>query len=89
MGLVFLIVLGAVLGWLAAIIMHAESNRSMLVNVAVGIGGALVSGLVVGPLLGLGDILAGRHSVDGLLTALAGSIVVLFAVNLLRNREVR
>jgi uncharacterized membrane protein YeaQ/YmgE (transglycosylase-associated protein family) len=89
MGLVFLLVLGASLGWLAAIIMRADRGRSMLLNVAAGIGGALLTGLVVGPLLGFGNLLAGRHSVDGLLTALAGSIVVLFAVNLLRDREAR
>jgi uncharacterized membrane protein YeaQ/YmgE (transglycosylase-associated protein family) len=80
MGLVFLIVLGALLGWLAAIVMRAEQGRGILLNVAAGIGGAL---------LGFGSLLEGRHSVDGLLTALAGSIVVLFAVNLLRDREVR
>ena len=89
MGLVFLIVLGALLGWLAAIVMRAERGRGILLNVAAGIGGALVTGLLVGPLLGFGSLLEGRHSVDGLLTALAGSIVVLFAVNLLRDREVR
>jgi uncharacterized membrane protein YeaQ/YmgE (transglycosylase-associated protein family) len=89
MGLLFLIVLGAVLGWLAAIVMRAETGRGVLLNVAAGIGGALVTGLVVGPLLGLGSVLDGRHSIDGLLTALAGSIVVLFAVNVLRDREVR
>ena len=67
MGLVFLIVLGALLGWLAAIVMRAEQGRGILLNVAAGIGGALVTGLVVGPLLGFGSLLEGRHSVDGLL----------------------
>ena len=89
MGLVFLVVLGAILGWLAAIVMRANNVRAMLWNVAVGIAGALGTGLIVGPLLGFGNILDGRYSIDGLLTALAGSIVVLFAVNVLRNREVR
>ena len=89
MGLVFLVVLGAILGWLAAIIMRADSMRATLLNVMVGIGGALAAGLVIGPLLGLGTILDGRYSIAGLLTALAGSIVLLFAVNLLRNRELR
>lgn len=89
MGLIFLVVLGAILGWLAAIIIRADSTRATLLNVAVGIGGALATGLLVGPMLGFGTILDGRHSIPGLLTALAGSIVLLFAVNLLRNRELR
>ena len=87
MGFVFLVVLGGILGWLAAIINKSENSRAMLPNIAAGIGGALLTGVVLGPLLGLGDILHGLYSVDGLLTALAGSVVVLVAVNVLRNRE--
>jgi uncharacterized membrane protein YeaQ/YmgE (transglycosylase-associated protein family) len=87
MGLVFLVVLGGILGWLAAIVNRSENLRGVALNVAAGIGGALVTGLVVGPLLGFGDIAQGRYSVDGLLTALAGSIIVLLAVNMLRDRE--
>ena len=89
MGLVFLIIVGAMLGWLAAIIMRAEDARGMMLNVAVGIGGAVVAGLVVSPLLGGGNILAGTYSVGGLLTALFGAVAVLLAVNLLRDREAR
>ena len=89
MGLVFLIVFGAMLGWLAAIVTRAEDSRGMLLNVGLGIGGALVAGLVVHPLIGGASILDGRYSVDGLLTSLFGATALLFAVNLLRNREVR
>ena len=89
MGLVFLVVVGGMLGWLAAIIMRADDPRGTLRNVGVGIAGALLAGVVVAPLLGNGDILAGRYSVDGILIGLIGAVVVLLAVNLLRNREVR
>ena len=87
MGLVFLVVIGAILGWLAAIIARTESLQGLLLNLGGGIGGALIAGLVVHPLLGGGDLLAGNYSVDGLLTALAGAIVLLLAVNLLRDDE--
>jgi uncharacterized membrane protein YeaQ/YmgE (transglycosylase-associated protein family) len=87
MGLVFLVVVGGMLGWLAAIVMRMEDTRGIAQNVAVGIAGALVAGLVVHPLLGGGNLLEGRYSVDSLLTALFGSIVVLIAVNLLSHRE--
>ena len=89
MGLVFLVVFGALLGWLAAIVMRAEDARGLVLNVALGICGALLAGLAVHPLLGGGSLLEGRYSVDGLLAALFGAIAVLLAVNLLRNREVR
>ena len=87
MGVVFLVVVGSILGWLAAIIMCTEHRRGILLNIAAGIGGALLTGFVVGPLLGLGHVLDGRHNIDGLLAALAGAVVLLFAVNLLRKRE--
>jgi len=89
MGVVFLIVVGGILGWLAAIIMRVEDARGIGRNVAAGIGGAIVTGFLVGPLLGFGHILDGRHSIAGLLTALAGAIVLLLAVNLLQKRELR
>lgn len=89
MGVVFLVVVGSILGWLAAIIMRTEHARGIGRNIAAGIGGALLTGFVIGPLLGLGNVLDGRHSIAGLLTALGGAIVLLFAVNVLRDRELR
>ena len=87
MGLVFLVVLGGILGWLAAIINSSATARGIAFNVGAGIGGALLTGLVLAPLLGAGSILDGAYRIDGLLTALAGSLVVLIAVNVLRDRE--
>ena len=89
MGLVFLVVTGAMLGWLAAIIARAESGPARLRNILIGIAGALVAGLVVNPLLGRGDLLAGQYSVDALITALAGTVALLFATNLWRIRALR
>ena len=89
MGLVFLIVIGAILGWLAAIIARTATAQGLLLNLAGGIGGALLAGLVINPLLGGGDLLAGNYSVGSLLTALIGSVVLLLAVNLWRDGELR
>ena len=89
MGLVFLIVVGGMLGWLAAIIVGAETGRARLRNIVTGIAGALVAGLVVNPLLGSGDLLGSEYNVDALLVALAGSVVVLLAIHLWRDRELR
>ena len=87
MGLVFLIVIGGMLGWLAAIITRADSGASRLRNILLGIAGALVTGLVIGPLLGGSNLLEGQYSIDSLLLALTGSVVVLLLVNLWRDGE--
>ena len=89
MGLVFLIVIGGMLGWLAAIIVRAESGAAKLRNVLIGIAGALITGLVVNPLMGGRSLLEGQYDIDALLIALAGSIMVLLAVNLWRDEELR
>lgn len=87
MGLLFLVVIGGMLGWLAAIIARAETGTARMRNILIGIAGALVAGLAVNSLLGGGDLLDGQYSVDALLIALAGSVAVLAALNLWRDRE--
>jgi uncharacterized membrane protein YeaQ/YmgE (transglycosylase-associated protein family) len=90
MGLVFLLVFGAILGWMAAIVMRAEDRRSIMINMLLGIGGALFAGLLVHPWMNGSSLLAGRYSVDGLLTAVVGSLAVLLVANVVRsNRELR
>jgi uncharacterized membrane protein YeaQ/YmgE (transglycosylase-associated protein family) len=86
-GLAFLIVIGGMLGWLAAIITKAETGTSRTRNILIGIFGALVAGLAVNPLLGEGDLLAGQYSVNALLVALAGSVALLVALNLLGEQR--
>ena len=89
MGLVFLLVAGGIMGWLAAIITQTDHKRGVLLNAAVGILGSLIAGLVVTPLMGTGNLLAGRYDVTALLLALTGSAGLLLAVNLLRPDVVR
>jgi uncharacterized membrane protein YeaQ/YmgE (transglycosylase-associated protein family) len=86
-GLVFLLVIGGMLGWLAAIITRADSGASRLRNILLGIAGALITGLVIGPLLGGSNLLEGQYGIDSLLLALTGSVVVLLLVNLWRDGE--
>jgi len=88
-GLVFLIVIGGMLGWLAAIIVRAESGEARLRNILIGIAGALVAGLVINPLIGGSSLLEGQYGIGALLIALTGSVVLLLATNLWRDGELR
>lgn len=88
MGLIFLIMLGAVLGWLATIILRIVGRESLKVNVVAGIGGALIAGLVINPLLGEGNLLSGGYSAEALLISFAGSVLALISVNLLHCSEI-
>jgi len=86
-GLVFLIVIGGMLGWIAAIITRADTGVTMLRNVLIGIAGALITGLVLNPLIGGSDLLDGNYAIDSLLGVLTGSVAVLLLVNLWRDGE--
>ena len=81
MGLLILIVVGALLGWLATIILRIEDGRGILGNALVGVFGALVTGMVAG-----NGAIFGTVSGMALLWAVLGSIVAVGVFNLLRRR---
>jgi uncharacterized membrane protein YeaQ/YmgE (transglycosylase-associated protein family) len=80
MGLILLIVVGGVLGWLASIVMQRDSRRGVLLNVAVGVGVALLAGLASNN----GSIFVGL-SASALLIALAASMLGLTIFNVVRG----
>lgn len=87
MGLVFMIVAGAILGWIATFVQQAASFRGLRANLGAGIAGALLAGLLIGPRVGAGNLLSGQYSVDALLVTALGSLLLLASVNLLRKQE--
>jgi uncharacterized membrane protein YeaQ/YmgE (transglycosylase-associated protein family) len=90
MGLLFMIVVGAILGWLAAIILKIEAPRGILLNISAGVIGALLMGLFIGPLLlGSASMLSGYYQVGSLLLSLAGSVAVIAALNVFWHRQLR
>lgn len=83
LGILLLIVAGALLGWLASIVADVETRPGILLNLGVGIGGALVAGLIVNPLVGSGNIVEGQFGLLALFVALIGAVLLLAVVNLL------
>lgn len=83
------IIVGAVLGWLASMIMRRDAQQGFLLDIVVGIVGAFLGGLLLAPLFGTGTINQGDFSLSGLLVSLLGAIVLLAIVNLFRRGAVR
>jgi uncharacterized membrane protein YeaQ/YmgE (transglycosylase-associated protein family) len=89
MGLIILIIVGGILGWLASIVMRTDAQQGILLNVVVGIIGALLAGLILNPLIGGGNIMSGDFSAVSLLVSFLGAVVLLAIVNLFRRGSVR
>jgi len=88
MGILVWLIVGGVVGWLASIVMRTDAQQGILLNVIVGIVGALLAGFVVSPLLGIGTINQGI-SVATFLVSLVGAIILLAIVNLFRRGRAR
>jgi uncharacterized membrane protein YeaQ/YmgE (transglycosylase-associated protein family) len=70
-------------------IMRTDAQQGMLLNIVVGIVGALLGGWLLGPLVGSGTINSGDFSLSGLIISLVGAVVLLAIVNLFRRGRVR
>ena len=86
--LIWLIV-GGVLGWLASILMKTNGQQGIILNVVVGIIGAMIAGWVISPMVGVGTINQNNFSVPALMVSFAGAVVLLAVVNLLRRGSTR
>ena len=88
MGIVVWLIVGGVCGWLASIIMRTDASQGLLMNIVVGIVGALLAGFLISPLVGVGTINQGL-SVGTFLVSLGGAVILLAIVNLIRRGSAR
>ncbi len=89
MNFIIWIVVGGLLGWVASMIMHTDAQQGIVLNVVVGIVGALLGGWLLAPLFGTGTINQNDFSIGSLLVSLLGAVVLLAAVNLFRQGKPR
>lgn len=89
MGIIIWLVVGGVIGWLASIIMKRDAQQGIILNIVVGIVGALLGGWLIAPLLGAGTVNSGDFSVMGLLASLIGAVILLLIVNLFTRGRAR
>ncbi len=89
MGIILWIIVGGIIGWIASIIMRTNAQQGVLLNIVVGIVGALLAGFLLAPLFGTGTINANDFSLPSLLISLLGAVVLLAIVNLFRRGAVR
>jgi len=89
MNLIIWLVVGGLIGWVASMIMGTNGRQGMIMNVIVGIIGALLGGFLLAPLFGTGTINSGDFQLSSLAVSLAGAVILLGIVGLLRQRRFR
>lgn len=82
MGLIAWIIFGALVGWLASVVVGTDARQGVMGNILVGIVGAFIGGILAS--------FAGFAGVTGfdlrsILVALVGSVVLLVLVNGMRS----
>ena len=89
MGFILWLVIGGIVGWLASIVMKRDGSQGIVLNVVVGIVGALLGGWLLGPVLGAPSINSGEISGGSLLVSFLGAVILLAIVNLISRKRVR
>jgi uncharacterized membrane protein YeaQ/YmgE (transglycosylase-associated protein family) len=88
MGIIVWLIVGGIVGWLASLVMRTDGQQGILLNVVVGIVGALLAGWLISPLVGVATINEGI-SIATVLVSLVGAIILLAIVNLVRRGSMR
>lgn len=69
--------------------MKADAQQGILLNVVVGIVGAMVGGWLISPLIGVGTINQNALSIPAMLVPLVGAVILLAIVNLFNRGRAR
>lgn len=89
MNFIIWLIVGGIVGWLASMVMRTDGQQGLILNVVVGIVGALLAGWFLTPLVGVGTINQNNFSLAGLLVSFLGAIILLAIVNLFSRGRIR
>ena len=83
MSIIIYLVVAAVIGWIASVIMNDRAN--IFINIIIAIVGAFLAGWFISPLLHIGTI-NDAITFPTMLVTLAGAIILIAIVHLFRRR---
>ena len=79
------IIAGALVGWVASIIMRTNRRQGPIADIVVGIVGAFVGGYFLTPFFNVSTINESNFSIPALLVSLGGAVILLAIFKILRN----
>ena len=83
MGIIIWLIIGGIVGWLASLIMRRDAQQGILLNIVVGIVGAVLAGWIFGG--GINEAITIRT----FLFSVIGAVILLAIVNLFTRGKVR
>ena len=89
MGFIAWLVVGGLVGWIASLIMNTDREQGLLLNMVVGIVGAVVGGWVLSPLLGVSTINQSSFSFASVVVSVLGAVILLGLIRMLRESRSR
>jgi uncharacterized membrane protein YeaQ/YmgE (transglycosylase-associated protein family) len=84
MGIIAFIIFGAIVGWIASIIMGNNARQGLLGNIIVGIVGSFLGSWIMGAINGHGIT---GFNISSFLVGILGSVVLLFIVSLFSRKS--
>lgn len=81
MGIILWIVFGALVGWIASVIMKTDSEQGPFLNIVVGVVGAVVGGWIMSA---VGEAGVSGFNLYSFLVALLGAIVLISLFRVIR-----
>lgn len=84
-GLIVWLIAGAFVGWVASRLMGTDPQQGAVLNIVVGVIGALLGGYLLGPIFGAGTINTADFSLAGLIVSIVGAVILLALVRLVRR----
>ena len=85
MGILIWLVVGGLVGWVASLIMKTDGSQGIILNVVVGIVGALIAGYFISPLVGISTINQNALNLGSILVSLVGAVILIGIVKLVRG----
>ena len=82
-GIIVWLIVGGVAGWLASVVMRTDGQQGLLLNIVVGIVGAVIANLIFG--VGINDAI----TVMTFVYSVIGAIILLAVLNLINRGRVR
>jgi uncharacterized membrane protein YeaQ/YmgE (transglycosylase-associated protein family) len=89
MNLIIWLIAGAIIGYIASRIMGTNSQQGLLLDIVVGVVGAVLAGWFLTPLFGISTINQSNFSLPALLVSLLGAIILLAIIKLFTGRRLR